>query len=275
LHCCREPGEVFREEIITNRPRLTGFILMEQNLTDRAFWKSFWESRKGLIFYLKPNYVFGDILAKLIAEKNIKTAIELGGFPGYYAAYLKKYQHLDTTLFDYFIHEGLINQLLEKNGLKPGDVNIIEADLFGYNPEKLYDLVLSFGLIEHFTDTKSIIETHLQFLKPGGVLFITLPNFKSINGWVQRNFDRDNYDKHNIDSMNPRLLTDYCRELGLTEIESYYHGRFTVWLENKSERGGLVKALVKTIWVAGKVFTKIIPVESKALSPYIVVKAVK
>ncbi len=42
---------------------------MEQNLTDRAFWKSFWESRKGLIFYLKPNYVFGDILAKLIAEK--------------------------------------------------------------------------------------------------------------------------------------------------------------------------------------------------------------
>jgi trans-aconitate methyltransferase len=248
---------------------------MEQNLTDRLFWKSFWESRKGLIFYIKPNYIFGDILAKLIAEKKIKTAIELGGFPGYYSAYLKKYRQLDTTLFDYFIHEELINQLLEKNGLKPGDINIIEADLFNYKPEKLYDLVLSFGLIEHFNDTKAIIETHLQFLKPGGVLFITLPNFKSVNGWVQRKFDRENYDKHNINSMNPKLLAEYCRQLGLTEVESYYHGKFTVWLENKQQQGSLVKALVKSIWFAGKIATKIIPVESKALSPYIVLKAVK
>jgi len=248
---------------------------MEQNLTDRSFWKSFWESKKDIIFFLKPNYVFGDILAKLITEKNIKNAIELGGFPGYYAAYLKKYQGLDTTLFDYFIYERLINQLLEKNGLKPGDVNIIEADLFEYKPEKLYDLVLSFGLIEHFNDTKSIIETHLHFLKPGGVLFITLPNFKSINGWIQRKFDKENYDKHNIGSMNPKLLADYCNELGLTEVESYYHGKFTVWLENRSEQGGLVKALVKSIWLAGKIFTRLVPIESKTLSPYIVVKAVK
>jgi hypothetical protein len=67
---------------------------MDNNLTDRAFWKSFWESRIGLIFKLKPNYVFGDILGKIIAEKNAKTAIELGGFPGYYAIYLKKYKGL-------------------------------------------------------------------------------------------------------------------------------------------------------------------------------------
>jgi SAM-dependent methyltransferase len=248
---------------------------MEQNLTDRSFWKAFWESRKNLIFYIKPNYVFGDILGKLIADKQVKTAIELGGFPGYYATYLKKYQKLDTTLFDYYIHQELINKLLETNGLKPGDINIIEADLFTYKPEKLYDMVLSFGLIEHFNDTKAIIETHLQFLKPGGVLFITLPNFKSVNGWVQRKFDKDNYDKHNINSMDLDLLAYSCRQLGLKEVESYYHGRFSVWLENKAEQGALSKAIVKTIWLAGKVFTKIIPVESKALSPYIVLKAVK
>lgn len=248
---------------------------MEQNLTDRSFWKAFWESRKGLIFYIKPNYVFGDILAKLIAEKNIKNAIELGGFPGYYATYLKKYQGLDTTLFDYYVHQDLINQLLEKNGLKPGDINIIEADLFNYQPEKLYDMVLSFGLIEHFNDTKAIIETHLQFLKPGGVLFITLPNFKSVNGWVQRNFDKENYDKHNINSMDLQLLKDSCKQLGLKDIEGYYHGRFTVWLENKAEQSKVAKAIVKAIWLAGKVATRIVPVESKSLSPYIVLKAVK
>jgi SAM-dependent methyltransferase len=248
---------------------------MEQNLTDRAFWKAFWESRKGLIFYLKPNYVFGDLLAKLIKEKNVKNAIELGGFPGYYATYLKKYLGLDTTLFDYFIHEELIDQLLEINGLKPGDIEIVEADLFTYKVKQPYDMVLSFGLIEHFNDTKSIIESHLQFLKPGGVLFITLPNFKSINGWVQRKFDKDNYDKHNISSMDPALLARYFKELGLKEVESSYHGRFTVWLENKAEQSAIAKLLVKGIWVAGKVFTRVVPMESKALSPYIWVKGVR
>jgi SAM-dependent methyltransferase len=247
---------------------------MEQNLTDRTFWKAFWESRKNLIFYLKPNYVFGDILAKLIADKKIKNAIELGGFPGYYATYLKKYEHLDTTLFDYFIHEGLINQLLEKNGLKPGDINIIEADLFEYKPAKPYDMVLSFGLIEHFNDTKAIIETHLQFLKPGGVLFITLPNFKGVNGWIQRKFDKENYDKHNINSMDLQLLAKCCNDLGLTEVESYYHGKFTVWLENKSEQGALTKTFVKAVWWMVKL-AKVIPFPNKTLSPYIVLKAVK
>lgn len=246
---------------------------MENNLTDQGFWKSFWESKKDLIFYIKPDYVFGDILGKLIAENGIRNAIELGGFPGYYSVYLKKYKHIDTTLFDYYIHQGLIRQLLEKNGLKDGDINIIEADLFNYTPKEKYDMVLSFGLIEHFSDTKAIIETHLQFLKPGGTLFITLPNFTGVNGWIQRKFDLENYNKHNIDSMNPAMLAETCKQLGLKSVESYYHGRFTVWLENSGQKPAFARTVTKAVWWAGKIATKIIPVESKLLSPYIVLKA--
>lgn len=246
---------------------------MENNLTDRAFWKSFWESRIGLIFKIKPNYVFGDLLGKIIADTKAQTAVELGGFPGYYAIYLKKYKGLSTTLLDYFIHPELVSKLLAANDLKEGDINIIEADLFKYEPVEKYDMVLSFGLIEHFNDTKFIIGEHLKFLRPGGTLFITLPNFKSVNGWVQRSFDKDNYDKHNIDSMDLVLLKSSCEALGLKNVTAYYHGKFSVWLENKTEQTATAKLLMKTIWLAGKVFTKIVPVESKMLSPYIVVKA--
>jgi len=246
---------------------------MENNLTDRSFWKAFWESKKDLIFYIKPDYVFGDILAKLIKENGIKTAVELGGFPGYYSIYLKKYEQLDTTLFDYYVHEGLVKQLLAKNGLQDGDIKIIEADLFSYTPAEKYDMVLSFGLIEHFSDTKAIINTHLQFLKPGGTLFITLPNFTGVNGWVQRKFDLDNYNKHYIECMNPAFLAESCKQLGLKNIESYYHGKYTVWLENRDQKSGIVKALVKGIWTGIKVASKLTSKQSKALSPYIVVKA--
>jgi len=248
---------------------------MEQNLTDRAFWKAFWKSKKDLIFYIKPDYHFAGIIKKLVADNGIRSAVELGGFPGYYTVYYKKYLNLDATLFDYFIHDGLIKELLEKNGLKFEDISVIEADLFTYQPVKKYDLVSSFGLIEHFSDVKDIISRHVNLLNPKGTLFITLPNFTGVNGWIQRKFDRENYSKHNIATMNPALLAQACKELGLVEVESYYHGRFSVWLENNARQTGLVRSIVKTIWLAGKLFTKAIPVETKMLSPYIVLKARK
>ena len=249
---------------------------MENNLTDHNFWKNFWEAKKDtLIFPVTAGYMFSGVLSKLIAGKNIKTAIELGGFPGYYSVYFKKYHNLDITLFDHYIHRDIVNELLRANGLTDGDITMIEADMFTYKPEKQYDLVTSFGLIEHFNDTKDIIEKHLQFLKPGGVLFITLPNFKSANGWVQRRFDPENYKIHNITVMDPQLLTRTCAQLGLKEIECFYDGKFSVWLENKAQHSAFARGFVKTLWLAGKIITKIIPVESRALSPYIVLKAVK
>jgi SAM-dependent methyltransferase len=246
---------------------------MSQHLTDRDFWESFWRSKNNLIFKLTSNYMFGDLLARIVKERHAKTAIELGGFPGYYSVYFRKYLNLEATLFDYFISKPIINELLAANGLQETDINVIEADIFKFQPEEKYDIVSSFGLIEHFTNIKEIISTHIKFLKPGGTLFITLPNFKSVNGWLQQNLDQENYLKHNIDCMDPALLKSIAEELGLKNIKSNYHGKFSVWLENKDKQTAITKTVVKAIWYAGKIFTTVIPVESKALSPYIVLEA--
>jgi SAM-dependent methyltransferase len=248
---------------------------MANLLTDRAFWVNYWESKKGLAVRLPSNYLFHRQLADVIQQNQVKTAIELGGFPGYYAVFLKKYFKLDVTLLDYFVHPPVVNELLEKNELTEKDIHIIETDLFNYTPEKQYDLVLSCGLIEHFNDTADIINRHITFVKPGGTLFITLPNFKAVNGWFQKNFDKENYDKHNIDSMNPALLQKICEDAGLKEIKSGYFGRFSVWLENEDQKSAGVRVFKKAVWLAGKIFTKIIPFESKNLSPYIILEAKK
>ncbi|HXI00419.1 MAG TPA: class I SAM-dependent methyltransferase [Sphingobacteriaceae bacterium] len=243
---------------------------MSEHLTDRNFWESFWRSKKDLIFPVKKDYVFGDILAVKSKEVHAKTAIELGGFPGYYSIYFKKHLNLDTTLFDYFISKDIINELLMANQLNVNDIHIIEADLFNFQPDQQYDMVSSFGLIEHFGDTKDIISRHVQFLKPGGMLFITLPNFRSVNGWVQKTFDRSNYDKHNIRSMDPQFLSSIAHELGLKEVKAYYHGGFSVWLENQKQHTPLTRTLVKLLWYAGKIPTKLFGFESRMLSPYII-----
>lgn len=248
---------------------------MENLLTDRQFWVNYWESKTGLSVNIPSNYLFHQELGEIINKQGVKTAIELGGFPGYYAVFLKKYFKLDVTLLDYFVHQPVTNALLEANQLKPSDINIIETDLFNYQPVQEFDLVLSCGLIEHFNDTADIINRHIAFVKPGGTLFITLPNFKALNGWFQKCFDRENYDKHNIDCMDPKLLASICEQAGLEVLQSRYFGNFSLWLENEQQKPLSVRLLKKTLWLAGKVFTKIIPFNSKVLSPYIILEARK
>ncbi len=248
---------------------------MSNQLTDRNFWAHYWESKQGLAFKVPAGYTFHKVLEDVVKKYGIKTAIELGGFPGYYAIFLKKYLAVKATLFDYYIHPLILTDVLKINGLDEHDIKIIEGDLFKYKPENEYDLVLSAGLIEHFEDTKDIIARHLNFLKPGGTLVITLPNFTGVNGWLQRKYDADNYSKHNIGSMNPRLLAKYCEQLGLKDIKATYYGKFSVWLENKATQSTGVKMFFTLIWLTGKIATRLVPIESKKLSPYIVLTATK
>lgn len=248
---------------------------MSNLLTDRDFWVKYWESKTDLSVVIPENYLFHRQLADIVKNNEVKTAIELGGFPGYYAVFLKKYSKLEVTLLDYFVHQPITEQLLQTNGLAKDDIHIVETDLFKYTPEKQYDLVLSCGLIEHFNDTADIINRHIAFVKPGGTLFITLPNFKSVNGWFQKKFDKENYDKHNIDCMDPALLAEICEKSGLKEVKSAYFGRFSLWLENEKQKSISVRLLKKIIWLTGKILTKIIPFESKGLSPYIILTAKK
>jgi hypothetical protein len=73
--------------------------------------------------------------------------------------------------------------------------------------------------------------------------------------------------------MDTEYLAEILNELGLKSIKSSYFGRYSVWLENKDQKSGATKAFIKTIWLIGKVFTKLLPFESKFLSPYIVLEA--
>lgn len=247
----------------------------QNELTDKAFWTAYWESKSNLDIFVNRDFLFHKQLQQVVEQHSPQTAIELGGFPGHYAIFLKKHYGLHATLLDYFVHRAILKKVLHKNQLESEAIEIIETDLFKHKPELQYDLVLSCGLIEHFQDTSDILQRHIQFLRPGGTLWLTLPNFRGVNGWVQKYFDRANYDRHYIACMDLDLLRQVCQELGLKNIQVQYIQRFSVWLENKSQKPLLTRVLVKTIWLVGKVLTKFIPFESRLLSPYIMVQAQK
>jgi trans-aconitate methyltransferase len=248
---------------------------MNNQLTTRQFWLDYWESKTDLVFEVSDSYMFTSILTQLANQNQSKNLLEIGGFPGYFSVWAKRKLNLDATLLDYVVHQRILNDLETKNQLVPNTVGVIEADLFSYIPTKTFDLVVSNGLIEHFQDTKNIIEKHVEQLSDKGMLLITLPNFRGLNGWFQKTFDPENYTKHNINCMDIELLEGICKELNLKNIQVYYNGRFMLWLENENQKSIWARLFKRILWLPIKIFFKIVPIETKAFSPYIVITASK
>jgi len=246
------------------------------SLTDREFWKNYWEKKEDVIRKISTENAFSKVFQEVINKSKPTSALELGGFPGYISIALKKNHRVQkTALLDYYIHAGIVRELLNFNNMKSSEVELIECDLFEeYNDDK-FELVHSHGLIEHFEDTKGIIEEHLKYLAVGGILLMTLPNFRGINGWFQKTFDKSNYDKHFIGSMDIEHLKKACEELGLNEISVSYYGRFTIWLENMHEKGVFFRLWFKITWLIFKLFNVLVPLRNRTLSPYILVIAKK
>jgi SAM-dependent methyltransferase len=242
-------------------------------LTDRAFWSNYWRNKKEL--YEQPvrsEYLFTPLFGQHIQKYKPQSAVELGGFPGTFSVHLHQKFKVKTTLVDYFIDEELLQGFFRANGIQENELHWKEADVLSSEPvHERFDLVFSIGLIEHFENTGSILYAHRRYLNDNGSMLIILPNFKGLNGWFQRVFDRENYDKHFIQCMNPELLSLEFKKLGFNQVESHYFGGFTIWLENYTSQNVLVKGFFKAIWILGKIVSKVLPIKGKWFSPYIYV----
>jgi 2-polyprenyl-3-methyl-5-hydroxy-6-metoxy-1,4-benzoquinol methylase len=78
------------------------------------------------------------------------------------------------------------------------DGEIICADLFA-PPQRLrgrFDVVVSFGVVEHFENTAAALAACAAFVRPGGRMVTLIPNMHGAVGALQRWADRSVYDTH-------------------------------------------------------------------------------
>lgn len=245
------------------------------SLTDRLFWENYWRSKKDIFIEITPKYLFSNLFNSVVKNNHPETAIELGGFPGFYSVYLTRYHQLKCYLLDLVIIPEIINKILQINNLPLNAITTIEGDLFSTEPLLTFDLVYSNGLIEHFDNTELIIKQHLKFLNEGGILFITLPNFRSINGLFQKWFDKKNFDKHFIQCMDLNYLENIAKKLQLNNIKVFYYGNFSIWLEEEAKQNKIAVILRIILFYPLKAFCKLFRINNKIFSPYIVILATK
>lgn len=162
-------------------------------------------------------------------------------------------------------------------GLDPN--NVFESDFFANDFQSAhraeFDVVVSRGFIEHFTDLPPVIDAHVNLLKPGGTLVITIPNYSGLNYMLGLLTVRMWYPLHNIDLMRKKAFGKLFVRPDLDTLFCGYGGGVDFGILEggpKAPNGWLLKVTRPVQWGLNVVFNSLffdhVP-ETRYTSPYL------
>ncbi len=109
---------------------------------------------------------------------------------------------------------------------------------------------------------------HDDYIKPGGYLMITTPNFRGMVQYVlHRWLDNQNLKRHNIDSMRPEKWKQLLEDKNYEILYCGYVGGFSFWIEDSLDSVLKDKAMGAIRLISEGLSEKKIP-SSKAYSPH-------
>jgi 2-polyprenyl-3-methyl-5-hydroxy-6-metoxy-1,4-benzoquinol methylase len=222
-----------------------------------------------------------DFIDRHIRGTGYSTFFEVGcGSSGWLPYFAKEYG-LKVSGIDYSeIGCRLAEENLKMLNISYGE--IICKDLFepNCNNGQKYDIVFSYGVIEHFDNPGEVMAIFSDFLNPGGIIITLVPNLNGLMGRMQKYFVPDIIKMHKV--ITRSQLQKYHENSGLENITTSYVGTFTIaviplvssnrWVftENSIQKkigSFLFNAFDKTIT---RLFSLLrINIPSRNLSPYV------
>lgn len=111
--------------------------------------------------------------------------------------------------------------------------------------QNYFDVVFSYGFIEHIVPPKKAAQVHFQIAKPGGYVIIQIPRFKGFNLLKAKIFRPDLIPLHNLDIMNEDVLEVACKSAEIEKLccKNYGTLKFRFPMEKKNVRFYLLKAI--------------------------------
>jgi 2-polyprenyl-3-methyl-5-hydroxy-6-metoxy-1,4-benzoquinol methylase len=237
---------------------------MENNLTSKEYWVN---SYGQLVLTYDESHDISKFLKKYLAYNNEGSCIEIGSYPGHFLPILGQLGYELHGIDFHPLNKTAIPEWLAKEGFKTG--NFVSDDFFSFKNPEAYDVVMSFGFIEHFIDFKNVILKHSALVKKDGHLIITTPNF---SGFLQHMlhfiFDRKNLKRHNLLAMNPMEWEKILVEEGFQIIYKGNFGKFWFWVDVGDKRSLISTYFIKQIQRILTIFRSVYPANSKHYSAY-------
>lgn len=237
------------------------------NLTNIEFW----EKRQINSNSNNKNITFSNLFKKYLKINNNYKCIEIGCAPGRFLAYFNKNFRYQIYGID-FVDKNITNKYLEASGVN--EFTIYQENFENFTTTMSFDVVCSFGFIEHFNNYKSIFERHVDLLQNDGILIVEIPNFKYFQYVLRKYFDKEILIKHNLDIMEIKVLKQLADNAGLKILHLNYYHTMGFWIDNPS-KNIFKKYFGYGICILFKLINFFVKIPNKYLSPYIVLVAQK
>jgi len=204
------------------------------NITEKEFWDHFWINL-SLPSRVNKNFSNDRIIVDFL-KKNIplgekrKTALEVGCAPGKWMIFLNDELRYSAEGCEYLESAVKITrQNLEMNNIH--NAVIYQGDFLSYDFGKnQYDIVISLGFIEHFTNPEFVVGKMCKLLKTEGILIIGIPKFTGLNYYIAKYVDKKLKNKllpaHNLKIMNLPFFYELAKNCKLKPIKITCSGGF-------------------------------------------------
>jgi len=261
---------------------------LESNQYQSPSWKGRFKNlfkklvRKKYFNYLEnySEYLIWEVIYRkyLPAIKSAKV-LEVGSAPGEHLIKLKQRFDFIPYGVEYSkIGFELNRQMFLLNDINPD--NVIYADFlaeeFQARNQEYFDIVISRGFIEHFSEVENIIEKHNKILKKGGYLVITIPNLRGVNYLLSEFFNKGSGSIHNLNIMSKGRFQKLFKQDQWEHLFCNYYGTFNFNLFN-AKSGSPMRLILfccKIIQLILNIIFRLLfngrGFENKRFSPYLI-----
>lgn len=164
---------------------------------------------------------FADLFPRFLSPDSGKRVLEIGCSGGKFLCYLAKTFQYQPYGLDFAAGLERTRATFRVNGL-PEPVLFAE-DFFSWQTEERFEVVCSFGFVEHFDDFPRVVRKHAELVAPGGTLIISMPHLAHLQYVFHWLIDRENLRLHNTKIMNLTAVRRAFEGLPFTiEYLSYY-----------------------------------------------------
>jgi 2-polyprenyl-3-methyl-5-hydroxy-6-metoxy-1,4-benzoquinol methylase len=268
-------------------------IQATDDLAGQGYWNGVWEESarqrlvdpraRGVRNHLRRE--FHAFFRDALGDGQGRRLIEVGCADSVWLPYFAQELGFDVVGLDYS-EVGAVKARSTLNDAGVGG-SVLHGDLFSPPRELVgqFDVVFSYGLVEHFTDYRRPIAALGDLCRPNGYVLTLIPNLTSLMGTLQRLLSRSVFEVHvpiSLDQLSAAHEDVGLRVVMARRLMSVNFGVLNPGLAGTGVFGRLAKrvahsALIASmlpVWWAESCGSRRLP-PSDLLSPYFVVLAQK
>lgn len=250
---------------------------MEENegrKTQQSHWDDAWDVsiKPRLPSRLNVGVLNITRLLKRYVKPNCRY-IEIGCAPGKMLVWVARELRADVAGLDY--SEVGIRQCRALANILELKIDLHQEDFFQHSLSlESFDVVTSFGVIEHFDDPAPVVKRHIDLVKPGGVAIITIPNYGGIYGRIQGWCDAPNLALHNTYIMTPDTLSVLVgNSAEIESVRAFAFGNINPWMLSLEKK--LPRLISKFLSLSLNTLGLLQPFSIAAIAPMLVLEVRK